>query len=283
MLLTRLCLAMYATPRMLKLLLFCLWPSQIVVPFDRSILIVLKIGLFVNCVSAKPAQTFFLGSTSSQSATSTSTTTGPYSGKFLPRTGGGLHSPTAPLPNCPTDPQSHSLMGLQPQTLRPWPSGCMLSSRLRPQVCAFCGIHKDKLQRCSRCTVTYYCSHKCQKADWKAGHKAACTAAADVIYGGPASASQAPGAGAGDRPSFVFDVLQNDARKFAPVASVMNFNTGTVTTTADPKAMGSSGIACDKMQKPKNVHGNAEFIVKLQPPVQVWAALGSVLDGGELG
>ena len=61
MLLTRLCLVMYATPRMLKLLLFCLWPSRIVVPFGRSILIVLKIGLFVNCVSAKPAQTLFLG------------------------------------------------------------------------------------------------------------------------------------------------------------------------------------------------------------------------------
>ena len=61
MLLTRLCLVMYATPRMLKLLLFCLWPSRIVVPFDRSILIVLKIGLFVSCVSAKPAQTLFLG------------------------------------------------------------------------------------------------------------------------------------------------------------------------------------------------------------------------------
>ena len=74
MLLTRLCLVMYATPRMLKLLLFCLWLSRIVVPFDRSILIVLKIGLFVNCVSAKLAQTLFLGSTSSQSATSTSTT-----------------------------------------------------------------------------------------------------------------------------------------------------------------------------------------------------------------
>ena len=52
---------MYATPRMLKLLLFWRWASRIVVPFDRSILIVLKIGLFVNCVSAKPAQTLFLG------------------------------------------------------------------------------------------------------------------------------------------------------------------------------------------------------------------------------
>ena len=61
MLLTRLCLVMYATPRMLKLLLFCLWASWIVVPFNRSILSVLKIGLFVNCVSAKPGQTFFLG------------------------------------------------------------------------------------------------------------------------------------------------------------------------------------------------------------------------------
>ena len=61
MLLTRLCLVMYATPRMLKLLLFCLWLSWIVVPFDRSILIVLKIGLFVNCVSAKPGQTLFWG------------------------------------------------------------------------------------------------------------------------------------------------------------------------------------------------------------------------------
>ena len=52
---------MYARPRILKLLLFCLWPSWIVVLFDRSILIVLKIGLFVNCVSAKPGQTLFSG------------------------------------------------------------------------------------------------------------------------------------------------------------------------------------------------------------------------------
>ena len=84
MLLTRLCLVLYATPRMLKLLLFCLWPSRIVVPFDRSILIVLKIGLFVNCVSAKPAQTLFLGqrlvgptaaTNATDTATSSATTT----------------------------------------------------------------------------------------------------------------------------------------------------------------------------------------------------------------
>ena len=59
MLLTRLCLVMYATPRMLKLLLFCFWPSWIVVPFDRSILIV-TIGLFVNR-GTSPAKPFLGG------------------------------------------------------------------------------------------------------------------------------------------------------------------------------------------------------------------------------
>ena len=40
---------------------FPLWARRIVVPFDRSILTVQAIGLFVNCVSAKPVQTPFLG------------------------------------------------------------------------------------------------------------------------------------------------------------------------------------------------------------------------------
>ena len=75
MLLTRLCFVMYAIAKMPKPLLFWLWPSWIVVPFDESILIVLKMGLFVNYVSTKPGQTLFGGSTSSRYATSTSTTT----------------------------------------------------------------------------------------------------------------------------------------------------------------------------------------------------------------
>ncbi|KAI1786275.1 hypothetical protein LXA43DRAFT_1111239 [Ganoderma leucocontextum] len=32
-----------------------------------------------------------------------------------------------------------------------------------------------KLQCCSRCSTTHYCSKDCQKKHWRAGHKAACT------------------------------------------------------------------------------------------------------------
>ncbi|KAG8924422.1 hypothetical protein FRC01_011541 [Tulasnella sp. 417] len=33
----------------------------------------------------------------------------------------------------------------------------------------------DELRKCSSCRVTYYCSVKCQKADWKGRHKRFCT------------------------------------------------------------------------------------------------------------
>ena len=45
---------------MLKLLIFGHWPRRIIALFDRSTLNVQKIGLFVNCMSAKPVQTHFL-------------------------------------------------------------------------------------------------------------------------------------------------------------------------------------------------------------------------------
>ena len=45
---------------MLKLLIFGHWPRWIIALFDRNTLNVPKIGLFVNCMSAKPVQTHFL-------------------------------------------------------------------------------------------------------------------------------------------------------------------------------------------------------------------------------
>lgn len=33
----------------------------------------------------------------------------------------------------------------------------------------------EELKKCSSCKATYYCSTKCQKADWKARHKRFCT------------------------------------------------------------------------------------------------------------
>ena len=42
-------------------------------------------------------------------------------------------------------------------------------------ICNFCQSHShEKMMVCARCTVAKYCSRKCQKADWKSGHKAVC-------------------------------------------------------------------------------------------------------------
>lgn len=49
--------------------------------------------------------------------------------------------------------------------------------RLRPQVCAACGAVEATLasfQKCGGCSAVRYCSGDCQKAHWKAEHKAAC-------------------------------------------------------------------------------------------------------------
>lgn len=43
--------------------------------------------------------------------------------------------------------------------------------------CDACKVKKEGLMRCARCKKFYYCSEKCQKADWKAGHKGSCVAA----------------------------------------------------------------------------------------------------------
>jgi hypothetical protein len=43
--------------------------------------------------------------------------------------------------------------------------------------CAFCGvvsIREKQLHACGRCKTTLYCDTKCQKMDWKKGHKAGC-------------------------------------------------------------------------------------------------------------
>ncbi len=40
-----------------------------------------------------------------------------------------------------------------------------------------------RLQACGRCRAVGYCSAECQRADWAAGHKAACGRAAAVKEG----------------------------------------------------------------------------------------------------
>ena len=60
-------------------------------------------------------------------------------------------------------------------------------------MCQHCDKPAPEL-RCSRCRAAYYCSSACQRAAWKAGHKAACAAAVKVQEEG---GDQQQGAGGG--------------------------------------------------------------------------------------
>ena len=45
-------------------------------------------------------------------------------------------------------------------------------------VCAHCGaagIEEAPLLRCAKCKTRLFCSRKCQRKDWTAGHRGACT------------------------------------------------------------------------------------------------------------
>ena len=54
-------------------------------------------------------------------------------------------------------------------------AGVPLTKAVKP--CARCGTTSVQTHKCAGCKGPYYCGRECQKADWKAGHKAACQAA----------------------------------------------------------------------------------------------------------
>ena len=62
--------------------------------------------------------------------------------------------------------------------------------------CSCCGAASSSLKRCGRCHTVSYCSVDCQRNDWKAGHKTACTVsdgtAAMPVRGQPASGQERP-------------------------------------------------------------------------------------------
>lgn len=56
-------------------------------------------------------------------------------------------------------------------------------------MCDCCGKTLEELQlpslkRCSRCTLVFYCSEKCQKEDWtEKGHRTACRKPGQIVVG----------------------------------------------------------------------------------------------------
>lgn len=126
------------------------------------------------------------------------------------------------------------------------------------KVCAFClnpASDGVKLRPCSRCKVTCYCSKKCQKYHWKAGHQQLCR---------PASESTVGSTGPSARRSFVFDAATAQDPNLAGYdnrsAIYTNHRTGHVTSNLGKK------VGIPKTPTTRNAHGDKEFIVKLQPP-----------------
>lgn len=48
------------------------------------------------------------------------------------------------------------------------------TAKIFVEACPICGAMEKKLLKCGRCKNSYYCSEKCQKKDWQAGHKESC-------------------------------------------------------------------------------------------------------------
>ena len=133
-----------------------------------------------------------------------------------------------------------------------------------PFICASCGsvITKRPAPSCSRCKVTTYCDRDCQVAHWKkGGHKQAC---------GKKRRDED-----GQRQSFSFNI--DDASPYVPpgmVHSNFNHNTGTVNLkgmTEDQQAavkagITQKGVTITATPDARNIYGDQEFIVKIQPP-----------------
>lgn len=147
------------------------------------------------------------------------------------------------------------------------------TGRKVPYVCASCNATMAKgidLKSCARCKVTYYCSRECQKNHWKAGHKLVCRPATEK------SSGAVPNNNDPNRPSVIFEVDQD---KRTDYQLMINNATGQLSVDGGSgpdsltmkKEFGAQGIRM--MQEPRNIHGDKEFIVKVQTPVCFAASL----------
>ena len=129
-----------------------------------------------------------------------------------------------------------------------------------PYVCASCNavITVRPAPICSKCKMTFYCNRECQVKHWKhGGHKQIC-----------GKTQSKPGHEL--RKSLVFNI--EDAKHPAEFMTSVNYQTGSMRTTGLNKQQRSelntdhTWSKVGKIPGAKNVYGDKEFIVKLQPP-----------------
>lgn len=126
------------------------------------------------------------------------------------------------------------------------------SAEKAPYICASCDaiISARPAPSCSRCKTTYYCNRECQTSHWKYHKKVCCKKVSRD---------------SGQRKSFFFDVKPLDDSRFS-----FNHKSGIQRVAGMSKEQRSEmkrkGQKVSKAPTGKNIHGDKEFIVKLQPP-----------------
>ena len=113
--------------------------------------------------------------------------------------------------------------------------------------CAMCGVEEQRdarLKKCIRCLSVCYCSKECQALHWKSGHKAVCGKSADQLR---ASSSEDLA-----RPSVVMSLLAPPEQDGKAIAMMSHTGQGMVS------------VRLSSTKPPRNIHGDAEFVVKVQ-------------------
>ena len=128
------------------------------------------------------------------------------------------------------------------------------------------------MKSCARCKVTMYCDATCQKRHWKEVHKHVCRDSTEL---GKVSSDD-------KRPSLLYNVESAvhpgmnvpGGDRLAELR--ISYTRGTTNTNLSTKELketkdehGRSLYDKGMRSKPKghNIHGDAEFVVKLQPPL----------------
>ena len=131
----------------------------------------------------------------------------------------------------------------RPSVLYP-PNEEKLSMPTKRGVCAFCSKteNEEKFKQCAGCGGPVYCSRDCQRSHWKV-HKLVCKKSAEEL--------RKQGAGGG-RTSVIFDITKPGGAMAGMVTSNIS-NSGHVSKPQQPGG-----------KPPMDVHGGAEFLVKVQ-------------------
>jgi len=133
-------------------------------------------------------------------------------------------------------------------------------------VCSMCNasVADGNRLRCSRCRVTFYCGRDCQREHWSR-HKRLCQPAARDSNTEQSCSNDA----ATTRPNFCFVVKAGrpGSRFVVSQSHISGALTASGMTKEQRESFKAGSARVQSAPTPRNVKGEQEFIVKIQPPV----------------